>query len=99
VLDFRWPAVALERRIRAFDPFPGATAVLGGTTIKFWRARSEAGAGAPGAVLSVDDTGIVVACGEGALRLLELQKPGGRRLAVVDFQCGTAIRPGDCFET
>jgi methionyl-tRNA formyltransferase len=97
-LDFRWPAMELARRIRAFDPFPGATAVLAGTNIKLWRVACEGGKGTPGTVLAVDDHGIVVACGDGALRLLELQKPGGKRLPVGDFLRGTAIRPGDCFE-
>jgi len=97
LLDFRRPAEELARRIRAFDPFPGATAILDGTTIKIWRAVTDAAAGAPGTVLAVDGTGIVVACGEGALRLTELQKPGGKRLAVGDFLRGTPIASGSCF--
>ncbi len=97
MLDFGGPAAELARRIRAFDPFPGASAVLDGTTVKLWRAQSEGGAGTPGTVLSVDNRGIVVACGDGALRLLELQKPGGKRLPAGDFLRGTAVRPGDCF--
>jgi len=96
-LDFRRPAVELDRRIRAFDPFPGATAVLGEATVKLWRARAEPGTGEPGRVLAGDAEGILVACGEGALRLLELQKPGGRRLSAAEFQRGTAVRPGDRF--
>jgi len=94
-LDFGRPAEELARRIRAFDPFPGATTVLAGNAVKLWRARAEAGSGDPGSVLSVDDDGILVACGAGALRLLELQKSGGRRLPAGDFLRGTAIRPGD----
>lgn len=95
MLDFCRPAAELARRIRAFDPFPGATAMFAGATIKLWRAKSEAGTGAPGTVLSVDGHGIVVACGQGALRLLELQKPGGKRLPVGDFLRGTTVEPGN----
>jgi methionyl-tRNA formyltransferase len=97
MLDFGRPAVELARRIRAFDPFPGATATVAGTTLKLWRAQCVEAGGSPGSVLAVDGDGIVVACGEGALRLLELQKPGGKRLPVGDFLRGTAIRPGDRF--
>ena len=98
LLDFARPAVELDRRIRAFDPFPGATATLAGTPLKLWRARSvEAGGGPPGSVLAADDRGIVVTCGRGALRLLELQKPGGKRLPVDEFLRGMAVRPGDRF--
>ena len=96
-LNFRRPATELDRRIRAFNPFPGATAVLGGATVKLWRGSAETGAGEPGAVIAVNDEGIMVACGEGVLRLSELQKPGGRRLPVADLLRGTAIRPGDRF--
>ena len=94
-LDFGRPAAELGRCIRAFDPFPGATAMLAGTTLKLWRAQCAAGSGTPGEVLAVGDDGIIVACGNGALRLLELQKPGGKRLPVGDFLRGSAIRPGD----
>jgi methionyl-tRNA formyltransferase len=52
-----------------------------------------AGSGRPGQILAADATGIVVACGEGALRLTELQKPGGRRVAAADFLHGSALRP------
>jgi methionyl-tRNA formyltransferase len=98
-LVFGRPAVELARRIRAFDPFPGATGILNGTTIKLWRARCEAGAGLPGTVLAADSSGIVVACGEGSLRLLELQKPGGKRLSAGEFLRGTDIRPGARFDS
>jgi len=93
------PAAVIERRIRAFDPFPGATAVLRGETLKIWRARPAGGNGAAGTVLAVDANGIVVACGEGALRLTELQKPGGRRLGAADFLRGCAVTDGERFAT
>lgn len=97
-LDWRLPAAELERRIRAFDPFPGATTTLDGTVLKAWRGRVEAGAGEPGTVLAVGNDGIRVACGEGALLLTELQKPGGKRLPVADLLRGFSVSPGSRFE-
>ncbi|MEW6165883.1 MAG: methionyl-tRNA formyltransferase [Pseudomonadota bacterium] len=98
-LDWARPAAETERRIRAFDPFPGCTAQLDGTTLKLWRAEIAAGSGAPGEILAVGATGITVACGEGALRLVELQKPGGRRLAGADFLTGFPVVAGQRFAT
>ncbi|MBI5900622.1 MAG: methionyl-tRNA formyltransferase [Rhodocyclales bacterium] len=92
-LDWSQPAAALARKLRAFNPFPGATAMLAGEPVKLWRGEAVSGQGAPGQVLAVDANGIVVACGEGALRLTELQKPGGRRLASADFLRGTPLKP------
>ncbi len=101
LLDFRKPADELALRIRAFDPFPGAAAVLDGGTFKLWRAEAiemiEA-AGAPGTVLAANDRGIVVACGKGALRVTELQKPGGKRLPAADMLRGFTITPGQRFD-
>ncbi len=96
-IDWRDPAAAIERRLRAFDPFPGATAVLGGDTIKCWRGTVVDGVGAPGEVLTVDDSGITVACGERALRLTELQRAGGKRLPSAQFLQGKRIEAGRVF--
>jgi methionyl-tRNA formyltransferase len=90
-IDWTRPAAEIERRIRAFDPFPGCTAQMDGATLKLWRAELAQGGGAPGTVLAAAPDGIVVACGTGALRLTELQKPGGRRLACADFLHGCAL--------
>jgi len=80
-LDWRDSASTLERRVRAFDPFPGATLNHGGSAIKVWRAAVDATAsGAPGEVLSTVPGPLRVGCGAGALELLELQRPGGRRV-------------------
>jgi methionyl-tRNA formyltransferase len=84
-IDWSQPAAAIERRIRAFDPFPGASTTLDGEAIKVWRARLADGSGAPGSVLAADDEGPRVACGDGALQLLELQRPGGKRLPARAF--------------
>jgi len=84
-LDFSLPAEVLWRRVRAFNPFPGAQGQVDGVTVKLWNAELAPGQGEPGQVLAADAQGIVVACGEGALRLLELQKPGGKRLPAQEF--------------
>jgi len=97
-LDWRQPAQQLERQVRAFNPFPTATAILDGVPLKIWGAALAAGGGTPGAVLEVDDRGIVVACGSGALRLTELQKQGGKRLAAKDFLNGFPFAPGAAFD-
>jgi methionyl-tRNA formyltransferase len=94
------PAQRLERRIRAFDPFPGANFALEGQSIKLWRARSApAGSGpaaTPGTVLRVNpgapDGALLVACGDGALELLEMQAPGGRRVSAQAFLASAAGR-------
>ena len=87
-LDFSLPAEVLARKVRAFNPFPGANGVVDGVAVKFWQAEPVDGGGAPGQVLQADAGGIVVACGEGALRLIELQKPGGKRLKAAEFLKG-----------
>jgi methionyl-tRNA formyltransferase len=93
-LDWQQPASVLLRRIHAFNPAPGASAQLGDTVLKVWRAEQVAGAGQPGLVLAVDTRGVTVACGEHALLLTELQKPGGKRLAAANFLQGFPIQVG-----
>jgi methionyl-tRNA formyltransferase len=94
-LDWRLPAEQLDRQIRAFNPFPGASFKLAGTVIKGWRAQIAAGSGEPGTVLSADASGLEVACGAGSsLRIVELQKAGGKRLSASQFLAGTSIKPG-----
>lgn len=102
-LDFSRPASELERCIRAFNPFPGATMALDGIdgVVKIWQARvldhhdgsDAAAAGAsgqpqPGDVIHISQDGIDVMTGNGVLRLLELQRPGGRRQPVSAFVQG-----------
>jgi methionyl-tRNA formyltransferase len=90
-LNFDTFAVELDRKIRAFNPFPGAHAQVNGVTIKLWGAELLDGDSAlpPGQVLAADaQHGIVVACKQGTLRLTELQKPGGKRLPAVEFLKG-----------
>ena len=91
-IDWAQPAAVIERRVRAFDPFPGASFVLDGEVVKLWRAAVRPGlAGAPGTVLAAQDGMLTVACGDGALDLLQLQRPGGRR---IDAAALLQARPG-----
>jgi methionyl-tRNA formyltransferase len=91
-LDWTRPAVELERAVRAFRPAPGAAARLGSETIKIWRAEVLERAGEPGRLL--DASALVVACGTASLRILELQRPGGRRLSTAEFLRGHPLAPG-----
>jgi methionyl-tRNA formyltransferase len=97
VIDWRLPSVVLSRAVRAYNPFPGAVAQVDGQAVKIWRGEPALGAGEPGLVLAAGTEGIVVACGEGALRLAELQKSGGKRLPTADFLRGFALKPGQRF--
>ena len=96
-IDWREPAATIERRLRAFDPFPGATAALDGEVVKCWRGHVVAAVGAPGEVLAVDETGMTVACGHEALRLTELQRAGGKRLPAALFLQGKPLVAGMVF--
>ena len=90
-LDWAQPADVLVRKIHAFNPFPGATLDLAGETVKIWRAQAVAGSGNPGQILAANTEGIVIAAGHGALSLIELQKPGGRRITSAEFLRGKPL--------
>lgn len=99
-IDWNLPAVQLDRVIRAFNPVPGAYAVWQGQPLKVWRAESApAATAAPGTVVRADAGGIVVAAGAGCLRLLELQRAGGKRLPAGVFLAGASLQPGDRIDT
>ncbi len=85
-IAWRQDAAQIERRVRAFDPFPGAGFSLHGQSLKLWRAAVRPGLHAPpGTLLQVGPEGLVVACGRDALQLLELQRAGGRRQPVASW--------------
>jgi methionyl-tRNA formyltransferase len=98
-VDWTQDAAAIVRRIRAFDPFPGASSVLDGETIKLWAARVQPGvpADAAGTVLAAGAPGIAVAARDAVVVITELQRPGGKRLAAADFLRGFDIKPGQVF--
>jgi methionyl-tRNA formyltransferase len=97
-IDWSQPAAAIERRVRAFDPFPGASTALATETIKVWAAHVLPGQGPVGRVLAVSPQGIDVGTGHGLLRLTELQRAGSKRLPVADFLRGCAIAPGQVLQ-
>ena len=97
-VDWNRPAAEIERAIRAFNPFPGAVATLQQTPVKLWRARAIDATGTPGEVLLAEGAGVIVACGEGALCVTELQKPGGKRLPAAEFLRGMPIAAGSRFD-
>lgn len=97
-IDWSLPAQVIGQRIRAFDPFPGASTECAGESIKIWSYEIDSTqgmtSGRPGQVLSVSDSGVAVACGEGSLCLTTLQRAGGKRLAAADFLRGFDVTPG-----
>ena len=100
-IDWTLPATVLDRRVRAFNPFPGAGSTLGGEAVKVWSARVEAGGASgasPGQVLAAGPEGIRVMTGDGVLVLTELQRAGGKRLPVADFLRGFPVASGQVFD-
>jgi methionyl-tRNA formyltransferase len=98
-LDWTQPARTLWNRVRAFTPWPGAHTHLPGHPqphlLKIWRTETIEAGGAPGEILAAEKSGLVVACGAKALRVLELQREGGRRMSTGDFLAGNPLKPGD----
>ena len=99
-VDWQQSAEAIGRRVRAFNPFPAASAQLGADVIKLWRATVESTTHnkPAGTVISADEHGVRVACGEGVLCVTELQRAGGKRLNAAEFLRGFPIVAGQCFE-
>lgn len=87
-IDWRCSAQVLDRRVRAFNPFPVCFSVLGAERVRVWQASAQSGAVSeepPGTIVQVDDAGIVVSCKDGALALEVLQLEGGRALPARDL--------------
>jgi methionyl-tRNA formyltransferase len=102
-IDWTQSAAAITQRIRAFNPFPGATASLNGETLKIWLA--EVAAGTPpahaefGSILAVSAMGISVTAMNSIVNMTQLQRPGGKHLRVAEFLRGFHLQPGMAFET
>jgi methionyl-tRNA formyltransferase len=100
-IDWTQSAAVIERRIRAFNPFPGASSVLNGEVVKLQDAHISGATGADikkaGAVFDVQNDGIDVVTGDGLLRITRLQKAGGKSLPVADFLRGFDVQPGMLF--
>ncbi|MFN7857332.1 MAG: methionyl-tRNA formyltransferase [Acidovorax sp.] len=97
-IDWSLDATVIARRVRAFDPFPGASTECTGEIIKVWHCEIDSTQSntdvRDGEILSVNELGVTVACGQGALRLTTLQRPGGKRLPAAEFLRGFDLRPG-----
>jgi methionyl-tRNA formyltransferase len=101
-IDWSQPADVIGRRVRAFDPFPAASAAIHGETVKVWGARpvmEGGGTAEPGAIVAIDGHGIGVACRQGRIEITELQRPGGKRLPAADFLRGFPLAPGMRFDS
>ena len=98
-IDFTNPAVVLDRLIRGVTPWPSAYTAYQGRQLKIWRAVPEIAlntfARVPGEILKVEKDAVTVATGEGALRILELQLEGKKRMTAQDFLRGVRMQPGE----
>lgn len=90
-VDWHKPWKVVHDHIRGLSPFPGAWCEFSGERVKLLRSTKGEGGGAPGAVL---DERLTIACGEGAIRIVELQKAGGRPMKAEDFLRGTPVGKG-----
>jgi len=98
-LAFAQPALNLHNRVRALQPWPRATCMLGQRRMIIHRTAVVDASGAPGEVLRVDAQGIIVACGQNALRLIEVQLEGKPRVKASDAANGLRLQPGARFVT
>jgi methionyl-tRNA formyltransferase len=98
-IDWRHDALDVERQVRAFNPTPGAFSLLRNEPVKIWRAHhgSYGERGVPGEILRHGPDGIDVACGSGTLKIMELQRAGGRRLSAAEFLRGAVTAPYERF--
>jgi methionyl-tRNA formyltransferase len=95
-IDWHASALSIERQVRALNPVPGAFSVLGEKQIKIWASEAAPGSfGAPGTIVQADGANLVIACGEGALAVRELQRAGGRRMSTAEFLSGNRIEAGN----
>lgn len=101
-IDWHQPAGQIWNRLRAFTPWPGTFTFLKAEPkpelVKIWKAEVVGKNGQAGIVLSADKSGIVVGCGQSALRIFELQREGGRRLTADQFLAGHPLQGGEMFE-
>jgi methionyl-tRNA formyltransferase len=96
-IDWNKSADAISKQVRAFNPFPVATAILNGEICRIWMATKKPGKGRAGEVMATNET-IDVACGEDILCIHELQLPGGKRLKAREFLTGRQLTVGTQFE-
>lgn len=99
-IDWRLDADHIDRSIRAFNPYPGAYTYLQGNLLKIWQAKVvKNNSGKAGEIIATGSEGVVVACGSGALILEVVQKPGGKKMPIVEFLAGHSLQSGQFFST
>ncbi len=98
-IDWKHTAAQVRNLVRGVDPWPVATTLLAGEVLKVWGAKIVPGVGKPGEVLGTDKDGLIVACGEGAVALAEVQVAGRRRMHAAAFVSGRPIPPGTVLGT
>ena len=95
IIDWTEPAQAIVNRIHGLNPWPGCSTAIQGGRMKLLRAKVAGGSGAPGEILSADvKDGLVIACGEGAVEIVQLQAPGGKPMGARDYLRGQALTVG-----
>lgn len=99
-IDWTENCELLERRIRAFNPWPGSQTWYKGTKLRVWKSEciNESHQSEPGTILTADKSGIRIACGKGSLLILELQRAGGKSLPAADFLNGMPLDTGQRLE-
>ncbi|MFZ3139924.1 MAG: methionyl-tRNA formyltransferase [Polaromonas sp.] len=101
-VDWTQPVAVVDRHIRAMTPFPGASAQIGPDVLKLWHSEIDSCLRPPdmryGMILSANADGVRVACGDGVLKVTELQRAGGKRLSAADFLRGFDLQAGQSFE-
>jgi methionyl-tRNA formyltransferase len=96
LIDWKRSAQVIDRQVRALNPYPVATTSLHGAPLRVWFTQVERqSSGPPGCVLLAGSDGIVVGCGENAVRLLEMQRPSSKRVTAAEFLRGYSLSPGE----
>ena len=94
LIDFTKPAKELDCFVRGMDPWPSAYTLLSGKTLKLWKVRAVEGSGKAGSVIDIGKESFTVACGEGAIEVLEVQLEGKKRMSAGDFLKGITLNIG-----
>lgn len=94
LIDFTKPAKELDCFVRGMNPWPSAYTLLAGRTLKLWKVRAVEGGGKAGSVIGIDKESFTIACGEGAIEVLEVQLEGKKRMSAGDFLKGSTLNIG-----
>ena len=94
LIDFTKPAKELDCFVRGMDPWPSAYTLLAGKTLKLWKVKPVEGSGKAGSVIEIGKESFTVACGEGAIEVLEVQLEGKKRMSAGDFLKGSTLNIG-----